>query len=183
MHPEQLRALDYLARKGTQASAERLRDQLHAAFAAIEAAFDQVVVDERDVAPAPGKWSAHAILDHLVLSHEPAISQYASLLRGESPEGVAIPADLQSALSERPAWDALRARLGATHREFVRLTTEATDEHSLEPKAIIEIVVKVDGKPLHWFERLDWKAFVQGVRVHTIEHQAQLERTVGMAGS
>jgi hypothetical protein len=43
---------------------------------------------------------------------------------------------------------------------------------------MIEMVVKVDAKPVHWLEPLDWKAFVQGIRVHTLEHLNQLERTL-----
>ena len=176
MHDEQLRALDYLARKGTNASVDVLRAQLRKAFAEIEARFDGVSGDARGVQPAPGKWSAHQILDHLVLSHGPAVPQFASLLEGITPGGVAIPANLQSADDERGSWDDLRARLGAIHAEFVRLLDGAPNDLSLEPKAIVAIVVKAGGEPIEWLEPLDWKAFIQGVRVHTLEHQAQLER-------
>ena len=176
MHDEQLRALDYLARKGTNASVDVLRAQLRKAFAEIEARFDGVSGDARGVQPTPGKWSAHQILDHLVLSHGPAVPQFGSLLEGITPGGVAIPANLQSADDERGSWDDLRARLGAIHAEFVRLLDGAPNDLSLEPKAIVAIVVKAGGEPIEWLEPLDWKAFIQGVRVHTLEHQAQLER-------
>ena len=177
MHEEQRRALDYLARKGTHASVDTLRAQLRKAFADIEARFEGVIVDDRDAQPAPGKWSAHQILDHLVLSHGPAIPQFASLLAGITPEGIAIPANLQSADADRASWDALRTRLGEIHAEFVRLADGAADDLSLEPKALVAIVVKAGGEIVEWLQPLDWKAFLQGVRVHTLEHQAQLERT------
>jgi len=173
--PEQQRAVDYLAKKGTNAPAEKLRQQLGDAFAAVERAFDDVPVERRESSPA-GKWSAHEILDHLVLSHGPAIEQFASLLEGVSPEGIAIPADLHRDV--RPEWNESRAQLGEIHRQFLRLMESASDDVPLEAKALIEIVVKVDGNPKHWFERIDWKAFIQGIRVHTIEHQMQLKRTV-----
>ncbi len=176
--PEQQRALDYLARKGTAASAETLRQQLSDAFAAAERAFDDVPDALRETSPAAGKWSAHEILDHLVLSHGPAIEQFASLLRGVSPGGVAIPADLHR--DERPAWEDSRAQLGEIHREFLRLMEGASDDLSLDAKAMIEMVIKVDSQPLHWLEKVDWKAFIQGIRVHTIEHQQQLGRTMEM---
>lgn len=174
--PEQQRAVDYLAKKGSAAPADKLRQQLRESFAATERAFDDVPAELRETPLAAGKWCAHEILDHLVLSHGPAIEQFASLLKGISPDGVAIPADLHR--DDRPEWNESRKQLGEIHREFERLMDTASDETSLDPKAMIEIVVKVDEKPLHWFERIDWKAFVQGVRVHTIEHQNQLARTV-----
>lgn len=179
MHDEQRRALDYLARKGTNAPVETLRAQLRGAFAQIETRFDAVSVARRGVAPAPGKWSAHQILDHLVLSHGPAVPQFASVLRGVTPGGVAIPANLQSSDADRAPWDALRTQLGEIHAEFLSLIDGASDDVPLDAKAVVEIVVKVDSQPLHWLEDLDWKAFIQGVRVHTLEHLAQLERTVG----
>ena len=171
---EQQRALDYLHRKGTLASADALRAQLQKAFADAEQAFDRVLAERRTAAPAPGRWSPHEILDHLVLSHGPAIPQFASLLDGVSPESVAVPADLHR--DERPSWDELRDELANIHREFLGLIATATDDHSLEPKAAVEMVIKVDGQPVHWYERLDWKAFIQAIRVHTVEHQHQLER-------
>ena len=177
MHPEQQRALDYLSRKGTQAPIDKLREQLRDAFSQIEIAFDDVAPQQREIAPAPGKWSPHEILDHLVLSHGPAIPQFASLLAGTSPDGVAIPADLHR--DERPSWDELRAQLGDIHRELLRLAESASDDTSLEPKAAVEIVTKVDGEALHWIERFDWKAFVQTIRVHTVEHAHQLQRALG----
>lgn len=175
-HPEQRKAMDYLARKGTQAPAEKLRTQLRDAFAAAEQAFDAVAIEKRERAPAAGKWSPHEILDHLVLSHGPAIPQLASLLAGVRPQTGAIPGDLHR--EERPAWEALRTQLGEIHQEFQRLAASASDHHSLDVKVMIEMVVKVDGKPKHWLEPLDWKAFVQGIRMHTLEHLNQLERAL-----
>jgi hypothetical protein len=178
LHPEQQRALDYLARRGTNAAAEELHSQLRHAFRSIDDLFADVRIEEREAQPAPGKWSAHQILDHLVLSHEPAIEQLASLLAGVSPSGVAIPADLQSTDDERPSWDELIDRMRGMHRQYASMIGAASDALSLEPKAVIEMVVKIDGAPVHWFERVDWKAFAQGVRVHTLEHRAQLERAL-----
>lgn len=175
-HPEQKRAMEYLARKGTQAPAEKLRAQLRDAFAAAEQAFDAVPIDKRERSPAEGKWSPHEILDHLVLSHGPAIPQLASALAGVSPRSPAVPADLHR--TERPAWDALRTELGAIHQEFLGLIETATDDLSLDAKVMIEMVVKVNARPVRWLEPLDWKASVQGIRMHTLEHLNQLERTL-----
>ena len=91
--PEQVRAVEYLNRKGTQAPADLLREQVRDAFVAVERAFDEIVPHERDARPAAGKWSSHDILDHLVLSHGPAVSQLECLLAGTAQEG-SIPAGL-----------------------------------------------------------------------------------------
>jgi hypothetical protein len=181
--PEVARARAYLQRKGTLASAESLRRQVAETFRLIEELFASVVPAERSASPAAGKWSPHEILDHLVISHRPAISQLAALLNGDSPGGVAIPAGLSTEAAQRHPWGELSAELHAVHGEIESQLASASDEVSLEPKAVVEMVVKVtvDGqepRPVHWFERLDWKAFVQAVRSHTLEHRSQLERAL-----
>jgi hypothetical protein len=176
--PEQRRALDYLKRKGTQASIEVLREQTREAFASVERSFAGVAAHERVMAPAGGKWSPHEILDHLVLSHGPAVSQLASLLEGVSPGDLAIPADLHRAPHERPEWDVSLSQLAAIHQELLALLDAASGEHSLEPTAVVEMVVKIGSERRCWHERLDWKAFVQGIRVHTLEHENQLRKTL-----
>jgi hypothetical protein len=70
------------------------------------------------------------------------------------------------------------------HREIEALLATAPGTADLQPKAVVEMVVKVtvtgeDPKPVHWFEQLDWKAFAQAVRSHTLEHHSQLERALG----
>ena len=175
MLPEQQRALDYLARKGTRAPLADLRAQLRDAFDAAERAFDEVAADLRERAPAAGKWSPHEILDHLVLSHEPPIAQLASLLDGVDAAGGAIPADLHRV--ERPPWDAVRAQLGEVHAELRRLADRGSDD-TLHTRVPVVMVIKIDSKPTQWIEMLDWKAFVQGIRVHTLEHVSQLKRTI-----
>jgi hypothetical protein len=175
MIPEQSRALAYLEKKGTLAPATRLREQLSDAVAAIERALDDVAPEQRDVRPAEGKWSAHDILDHLVVSHEPAVTQFASLL-----DGVSVPDAIAAGLRSgaRPSWSELRERMSVMHAGFLRLIDDASDDFSLDAKAGVEMVVKVNGEPLHWREQLDWKAFIQAIRMHTLEHREQLQRAL-----
>ena len=184
LHPEQLRALDYLKRKGTDAPADEIRSKVADSLGKFEAALAAVPVSLRAVAPGPGKWSVHEILDHLVESHRPALDQLSSLLRGETPESAAIQASLQSADPLSRPWDELAAELQAIHAAFLKLLEPATDSHRLDVRAPIVILVKVqrpDGslEPVQWEERLDWKAFMQALRVHTLEHLSQITRTLG----
>src|SRR6185295_283969 len=110
LHPEQLRALDYLKRKGTEAPVDELRRQIAGTFLKIEKAIDAVPASLREASPGPGRWSVHEILDHLVESHRPALGQLRSLLEGRSPgsrESPAIPASLQSADPLSRPWEKL----------------------------------------------------------------------------
>jgi len=183
---EQVRAMDYLRRKGTDAPVADLRRQLRSAFRDVEALLASVAPDERLLAPAAGKWSPQEILDHLVVSHGPAIEHFRQLLTGISPEAVAIPAGLQSAAPRSLSWDLLASNLAAIHGSFEKLVAAASESLPLEAKAIVEMVVKVpategaEPRPVHWYERLDWKQFVQVLRVHTLEHRAQLDRTLSV---
>jgi hypothetical protein len=45
-------------------------------------------------------------------------------------------------------------------------------------------VAQPDGstRPVTWNEDLDWKAYVQGVRGHTLQHLSQVQRILGALG-
>ncbi len=183
LHPEQLRALDYLKRKGTEAPADEIRRKVADTCGNLEGAFDAVPAALRQVSPGPGKWSVHEILDHLVESHRPALPQLESLLQGRMPETPAVPASLQSADPFSKPWEELVEALHGVHGSLRDLLGSATDEHPLDVRAPIVMVVKVarpDGalEPVPWEERLDWKAFVQALRAHNLEHLSQIARTV-----
>ena len=103
LRPEQLRALDYLRRKGTEASPARLREQVAVAFAELEALLAETPAPLRAVRPSPTRWSVQEVLDHLVLSHRPAVEQLRSLVAGARPASPAIPPSLHSEhAAERP---------------------------------------------------------------------------------
>lgn len=182
--PEQQQALEYLRRKGTEAPAETIRRKSAAAFEQIEALLATVPGDLHRRAPSPGRWSPQEILDHLVESHRPAAAQLASLLAGRRPASGAIPAGLQSASPLTLAWGDLYAALREVHAELLRLLESLPEELPRSaPRAPIVMVVKAaqaDGSlvPLEWEAELDAKAFAQALRVHTLEHVGQLQRTV-----
>ncbi|HET7712286.1 MAG TPA: DinB family protein [Thermoanaerobaculia bacterium] len=156
---------------------EILRQDARDAFAQIERAIDDVPEGLRERSH-PGRWSPHEILDHLVLSHAPAPEYFSTLLDGISHQGEPIPAGLHRPASERPSWNVLREELHEIHRRTLAVLDTATDEHSLDPTIGLEMVVKVRSKPVHWIEPLDWKALVQAMRLHTLEHLSQLQRAV-----
>jgi hypothetical protein len=182
LRPEQRRALDYLRRKGTEATPAQLRDHLASTFREFESLLEIVPAAWRAAPPGPGRWSAHEVVDHLVVSHRAAVEQLRLLVAGSRPRE-AVPPGLQS---ERPldrSWDDLCAELRAIHRAFVDLVATAPENLSLDVKAPIAMVVKVPNEagelaPLVWEHELDWKAFAQAFRSHTLEHRAQIARNL-----
>lgn len=183
LQPEQLRALDYLKRKGTDAPADQIRRKVADTCGKLEEAIGAVPAALRQVSPGPGKWSVHEIVDHLIESHRPALPQLECLLQGRTPETSAVPASLQSADPFSKPWEDLVEALGRVHDSLRDLLGSATDEHPLDVRAPIVMVVKVarpDGtvEPVQWEERLDWKAFVQALRAHNLEHLSQIARTI-----
>ena len=40
------------------------------------------------------------------------------------------------------------------------------------------IVAKVGGQPTEWIEELDWRAYAAVLRVHTLEHLAQVRAII-----
>lgn len=186
--PEQQKAMDYLRRKGTEALAAAIRRQAAETFARMEDLLAAVPGDLHRQAPAPERWSPQEILDHLVESHRPAVVQLAALLGGRRPTTGAIPAGLQSAMPLTRAWDQLYGALRDIHADLLRLIDRLPDDlPPSPPRAPIVMVVKAeqaDGSlaPVEWLAELDAKAFAQALRAHTLEHVAQLTRTVEALG-
>jgi hypothetical protein len=106
LRPEQLQALAYLRRKGTEAAPARLREQVAATFGELEALLPKVPASLRAARPSPARWSAHEVLDHLVESHRP-VEQLRSLVAGQRP---ATPPSLHSERPLERPWDGLEHR-------------------------------------------------------------------------
>ena len=181
--PEQVRALTYLKRKGTDAPIQLLRQRIADAFADFETMIASVPPSLHRQSPAPDRWSAQEVVDHLIESHRPAITQLESLLKGLKPETGAVPSSLQSTDPLSRNWDELVAELKHIHASLISLLEDASDSCSLELRVPVTMVMKADDPlgpqdKVQWEEQLDWKAFAQTLRVHTIEHRSQIERTL-----
>ena len=177
--PERDQALDYLRRKGTEAPVARLREHVGRTFGELETLLDEVPAEVRGVRPAPGRWSVHEVVDHLVESHRPAVEQLAAVIAGERPATGAIPAHLQSADPHARPWNGLASELRTIHRAILDLLDRATDETPLTATAPLVMVVKATAEggtsaSHEWIEELDWKAFAQALRGHTAQHRAQI---------
>ena len=187
LYPEQVRALEYLRRKGSEAPIERIAGQLSSAFAAIETALGSVPVEFRAKRPREGAWCIHEIADHLVITNKAAVAELCDLIHGRRPQGGPIPASLLSEAPFSTPWDLLLEQLHGVHKAFLDAFKTGKDDTSVDVHAPIVMVVKVTGddgkrKPVAWLDELDWKAYAQGFRMHTLEHLEQLKGTLTALG-
>lgn len=187
LRPEQVQALEYVRRQGTEAAVDAIRAKAARTFGELEALLAGVPERVTSLAPTPGKWSLHEIVDHLVTSHRRAVAELASLVSGESPAGDPIPAGLVSPEPFARRWPLLVADLEAVHRDFLAVLDSASDDTTLTARAPVVLVVKCgtsDGRfePVEWVESFDWKAHAILVRVHTLEHLQQIQRTLATIG-
>ncbi len=179
MRPEQERALAYLDRKGTSADSAAVYRAVARTFEQLERRLDTIDPGTAGARPTPDQWSLHEIVDHLIESHRPAVGQLRAALSGQDP-GEAIPAGILSPDPQARGWAERVTELRTVHRDFLHELARGDD--AATPREIpIVMVLKVaadDGKPevLEWIERLHWRAFAIGVKVHSLEHLAQIDR-------
>jgi hypothetical protein len=181
--PEQVRARQYLRERGTLAPVARIRDQVQAAFSALEAALTGVDAGEARRRAIDGEWTVHEVVDHLVETNRPSVVELSDLLQGHSPGGPPIPAGLQSPDPFARPWEALVAQLRTLHAEVVDTLGRARDDFSTEARAPLVMVINVqeaDGvaRPLEWMEPLDWKAYAIVFRLHTLDHLNQVRKVL-----
>lgn len=187
LHPEQIRALSYARRQGSEAPIDAIRGKVGATFGEIEALLDAVPPELTGRPPADSAWSVHEIVDHLVVSHRRAVEELRELVAGQSPRSGPIPAGLVSDEPFARSWSTLVAELKAIHGRFLGALESADDETPQTVRAPIVMVVKCrmpDGQvePVHWVESFDWKAYAMLFRAHTIEHLHQVQRTLAAFG-
>src|SRR5262249_49464262 len=148
--------LDYLRRKGTEAPVARLLAGLRATFQRVEQTVERVPAPMRARRPQPAAWSVHEVVDHLVETHRPAITELRALCAGISPVGPPIPARLTSAAPLSRPWDALVTDLKRVHADILAIV-EGGGGASLQPTAAFVMVVKAGGESgpevLEWIER------------------------------
>lgn len=183
LHPEQIRALDYLRRKGTQAPVQQLYAQMEAAFTALEELLSTVPPAHRALHPREEAWSVQEVVDHLVLTHRLAAVELRGLIEGRRPQGKPIPANLLSSDPFSIPWETLIEQLRAVHRELLDIVGKADDTVRLDVRAPLVMVVNVPGmdgapKATEWLHEVDWKAYAQAFRVHTLQHLEQIKRNM-----
>jgi len=177
--PEQIKAMEYLEQQGSRRSAAQIAERVAASFRAIEEFLEEVSEIEARAHGLPGEWSIQEVVDHLVVTHEASIVE---LLADESPAGGPIPAALQSPDPLAQRWPDLRAALKRVQGEAARVLRAAPDCPT-EARAEVVMVINVtreDGsvEPVHWIEKLDWKAYGIVFRLHVLDHLNQAKKVL-----
>jgi len=185
VHPEQLRAREYLHQKGTLLPASEIHERVGAAFAAVEALLDGVKAEEARTRSIPGEWTVQEVVDHLVMTHRPSLDELRDLLADRRPPGEPIPAGLQSPDPMGRPFSELVGALKAVHREVLDVVAAAPDRMTAARARVI-MVINVKGSderdvPLHWIEELDWKAYAVIFRLHVLDHLTQAKKTLRAA--
>ncbi len=188
LYPEQRAALAYLEQRGSQASVESIAERLRSTLDQVEQIVGDISPMKALAKPPGGGWSVLEVVDHLVASHEPATEELRQLIAGDSVTGEPIAASLQSAQPGVVQWSAHLENFRRVHGEFLSLVESARDCDS-QATAPIAMDIKCknpeDGelKTVEWTERLDWKAYAIGVRMHVHEHLPQIRRTLAAVES
>ncbi len=185
MRTEQIKALEYLTKKGTLLPAAQIHERVAAPFATLEAMLDGITEQEARQRAIPGEWTIQEVVDHLLETHRPSLHELRELLANRRPAGGPIPASLQSADPTGRRWDDLVAELKAVHAEVLRTLAAAPDRmtDARAPLVMVIYVKEADGReaPLHWIEELDWKAYAIIFRLHELDHLNQIKKTLKAA--
>jgi hypothetical protein len=181
---EQVRLREYLRDKGDALPLAEVRARVAASFEAMETLLAPVTADRAAERPWPGEWTIHEVVDHLLLTHAPSLSELRDLLANRRPAGPPIPAGLQSADPFAFPWSDVRAALAAQHAEVLRALDGARDAPTGARAPVIAVinVREADGgpAPLHWVEEIAWKAYaVFAFRLHTLDHITQVKKILG----
>lgn len=180
LRPEQLRALAYARKRGTNAPVDDIRARVRGTYSDFEVLVGDIPEATARDHRATSQWSVQEVVDHLVESDGRAVAQLAQLLSGQD-VSEAIPASLQSACPLDLDWHMLLQRFRTVHENLIELLASATDDLPLKATAPVQMVVKCSDPegtvtPVSWFERFDWKAFAVLLHAHNREHIAQVQR-------
>jgi hypothetical protein len=173
----------YFASKASL-SPDQVREQIVAAFAALDAVLASVPPDRATRRPAPAEWSPQEVVDHLVETYRPGVDELRCVLAGQTPPAEPIPAGLQSRAPLLRPWSWLREELGRAHRDVVDLIAGVPAGFETEARVPLVMVVNVTGadgtvRPLHWVESLDWKAYaIASWRLHPVDHMKQVRKAL-----
>ena len=71
-------------------------------------------------------------------------------------------------------WPWLCAELARLHGDILEAAASGPAAAAGEPTAPGVFWAQVGGEPVEWIEELDWRAYAAVLRVHALEHLAQI---------
>jgi hypothetical protein len=71
------------------------------------------------------------------------------------------------------------AELARLHADMLAAVASGPAPAAGEPTAPGVFWAEIGGEPTEWIEELDWRAYAAVLRVHTLEHLAQIRAILG----
>jgi hypothetical protein len=168
------RIMAHIRSRGTDAPPAAVHQKLAAAYATFDGLLAGLDGEVATAVPAPGEWSVRDVADHLLESERPGLDELRCLVVGEVPPGPPVPASLRSKAPQHRPWPWLVGELARLHADIVATAATGPAPRPGEPTAPGVFWAEVDGEPAEWTEELDWRAYAAVLRVHTLEHLAQI---------
>ena len=168
------RIMAHIRSRGTDADPAAVHQKLAAAYATFDGLLAGLSAEAATAVPAQGEWSVRDVADHLLESERPGLDELRCLIAGEAPPGPPIPASLRSRAPHHRPWAWLVAEIARTHADILAAVATGPASAPGEPTAAGVFWAEVAGEPVEWIEELDWRAYAAVLRVHTLEHLAQL---------
>ena len=173
------RIIAHIRSRGTDADPAAVHQKLAAAYATFDGLLAGLSAEVATAVPAPGEWSVRDVADHLLESERAGLDELRCLIAGEVPPGPPIPASLRSKVPHHRPWPWLLAEIARTHADILAAVASGSALAPGEPTAPGVFWAEVAGEPVEWIEELDWRAYAAVLRVHTLEHLAQVRAILG----
>jgi hypothetical protein len=176
------RIMAHIRSRGTDAPPAAVHQKLAAAYAQFDSTLAGLTEEAATAVPAPGEWSVRDVADHLLESERPGLDELRCLVAGEVPPGPPVPASLRSKAPHHRPWPWLVAELARLHADILAAVASGPAPTPGEPTAPGVFWAGVNGEPAEWTEELDWRAYAAVLRVHTLEHLAQIRAILAPRG-
>jgi hypothetical protein len=168
------RIMAHVRSRGTDADPATVHQKLAAAYAQFDGTLAGLGEEVATAVPGPGEWSVRDVADHLLESERAGLDELRCLVAGEAPPGPPVPASLRSKAPGHRPWPWLVVELARLHADILTAVTTGPAATAGEPTAPGVFWAEVRGEPAEWIEELDWRAYAAVLRVHTLEHLAQI---------
>jgi hypothetical protein len=175
------RIMAHIRSRGTDAEPAAVHQKLSSAYAQFDGLLATLDIEVATAEPAPGEWSVRDVADHLLESERAGLDELRCLVAGEAPPGPPVPASLRSKAPPYRPWPWLVAELGRVHGDILTAVAAGPARVAGEPTAPGVFWAEVGAEPTEWIEDLDWRAYAAVLRVHALEHLAQIRAILAAA--